>query len=111
SSKIWPPAKRLVSIRSMAASWPTMALRTSALICSVKLRVSSRFTQNRLSPLPDLLRRCGRVAAGRGGGLRRGVADHFFDVTFVEIARASGLDQEPRAGIDQAAFARRQRRL
>src|SRR5215813_10334853 len=52
SSRIWPPTRRLVSIRSMTASWPTTALRTSPRTASVMVRIS--WTSIEHFPLPPV---------------------------------------------------------
>src|SRR5215471_18168182 len=108
SSRMCPPASRLVSIMSMAASWPTMALWTSALISSVKLRVWSRFTKQLLSPVPDSLRGGGVPRrARRVGALSHGtdgVADEFFAVAGRQIGDAAGLGEQARSGVDEAAL-------
>src|SRR5215831_4223836 len=50
SSRICPPTRRLVSMRSMTASWPTTALRTSPRTRSVIARIS--WTSIEHFPLP-----------------------------------------------------------
>src|SRR5579872_1889360 len=40
SSRMWPPTRRLVSIRSITSSWPTTALRTSPRMPSAIARMS-----------------------------------------------------------------------
>src|SRR5262249_679438 len=52
SSRIWPPTRRLVSMRSMTASWPTTALRTSPRTASVMVRIS--WTSIEHFPLPSV---------------------------------------------------------
>src|SRR5258708_2416626 len=50
SSRMWPPTRRLVSISSMTASWPTTALRTSPRTPSAIARMSC--TSIQYVPLP-----------------------------------------------------------
>src|SRR5215470_5286003 len=52
SSRICPPTRRLVSIRSMTASWPTTALRTSPRTRSVIARMSCTSIEH--FPLPTV---------------------------------------------------------
>src|SRR5215831_18907072 len=51
SSRMWPPTRRLVSIRSITSSWPTTALRTSLRIASVRAWISRNSINN--LPLPS----------------------------------------------------------
>src|ERR1700704_6495746 len=50
SSRMWPPTRRLVSMKSMTSSWPTTALRTSPRSASVTARMSCTSIKN--LPLP-----------------------------------------------------------
>src|SRR6266850_5499323 len=52
SSRMWPPTRRLVSIMSMTASWPTTALRTSPRTRSVIARMSCTSIEH--FPLPTV---------------------------------------------------------
>src|SRR5215475_15114922 len=58
SSRTWPPTRRLVSIRSMASSWPTTAFRTSSRIPSVTARMSWNSIND--LPLPSIGVACER---------------------------------------------------
>src|SRR5262245_24628030 len=52
SSKMWPPTRRLVSIRTMTSFWPTTALRTSLRTPSAMMRMSCTSIED--LPLPAM---------------------------------------------------------
>src|SRR5262249_52331720 len=52
SSRMWPPTRRLVSMKSMTSSWPTTALRTSPRSPSVTTRMSCTSIED--LPLPAM---------------------------------------------------------
>src|SRR6516165_1681764 len=71
SSRTWPPIKRLVSIRSMTASWPTTTLPTSLRIASVIVRMLGTSIDDLSLPLVDVTRQADqarRIASARGAG-------------------------------------------
>src|SRR5215475_9716827 len=78
SSRMWPPTRRLVSIRSITSSWPTTALRTSLRIASVRAWISRNSINN--LPLPSKYvarqRRRRRRAAVAARGELAGGAQH-----------------------------------
>src|SRR5579862_1119559 len=130
SSRMCPPASRLVSIRSMAASWPTIALRTSSLIWSATLRVVAGSTAHLLPPGVDLLgllftgggrrgpaglgkpiEQAGHIQAARRAQLPSGIPHHGVEIALGQRFRVAPAVQQPRARLDQAALAGGDRRL
>src|SRR5215472_12746880 len=126
SSRMWPPASRLVNIRSMASSWPTTAFPISVWIASAILRALAKSTGDLLPPCVNLLRRNGRAESAcpafaillepayesRQCEARRrtqsacGVAHHLFVITRGEHELVAVADNQGRARVDQAAATR-----